>query len=81
MHETYFQVEARLLEQNPPLRQTTARAIRVQCVARVRTIAFLVVPGLSIHSIWDIQVTLLAFVLRKSGLHPRPTRADEHVSL
>ena len=71
MRETYCQVVARLLEQNPPLRQTTARAIHAQCVARVRTIAFLVVTGTSILSIWDIQVTSLAFVLRKRGLHPR----------
>ena len=69
MRETYCQVVARLLEQNPPQRQTMARAIRAQFVARVRTIAFLVVTGTSILSIWDIQVTSLAFVLRK--LHPR----------
>ena len=61
MRETYCQVVARLLEQNPPLRQTTACAIR--------TIAFLVVTGTSILS--DIQVTSLAFVVRKRGLHPR----------
>ena len=54
-----------------PLRQTTARAIRAQCVARVCTIAFLVVTGTSILSIWGIQVTSLAFFLRKRGLHPR----------
>ena len=71
MCETYCQVVARLFEQNPPLKQTTARAIRAQYVARVRTIAFLVVTGTSILSIWDIQVTSLAFVLRKRGLHPR----------
>ena len=70
MRETYCQVVARLLKQNP-LGQTTARAIRAQCVARVSTIAFLVVTGTSILSIWDIQVTSLAFVLRKRGLHPR----------
>ena len=71
MRETYCQVVARLLEQNPPLRQIKARAICAQCVARVRTIAFLVVTGTSILSIWDIQVTSLLFVLRKRGLHPR----------
>ena len=70
MRETYCQVVARLFEQNPPLRQTTARTIRAQCVARVRTIAFLVVTGTPILSIWDIQVTSLAFVVRKRGLHP-----------
>ena len=48
-----------------------ACAIRTQYVSRVRTIAFLVVTGTSIHSIWDIQVTSLAFVLRKRGLHQR----------
>ena len=71
MRETYCKVVARLLEQNLPLTQTTARAIRAQCVAHVCTIAFLVVTGTSILSIWDIQVTLLAFVLRKRGLHPQ----------
>ena len=67
MRETYCQVVARLLEQNLPLRQAPA----AQCGARARTIAFLVVAGTSILYIWDIQVTSLACVVRKRGLHLR----------
>ena len=57
MRETYCQVVARLLEQNPPLRHTTARAIRAQCVAHL-------------HSLWSHSlVSYFIFSLLYTFLH------------
>ena len=52
----------------------TARGLRVQNGVCVRTVAFLVATGTPIHSIWDIQVSSLASVGLKRGLHLRNLR-------